>query len=104
LGTELVRLKDLFNVKVTWTGDTPQLEYAGDALADARAVKAPIIQWLPVQEKVACTLRMQRGDVQGVCEPLVKHELGNVVQFERVGFVKIDAVSDDGVMAYFTHK
>jgi len=104
LGTEMVRLKDLFNVKVTWTRDTPQLEYAGDALADARAVKAPIIQWLPVQENVACTLRMQGGDVQGVCEPLVKHELGNVVQFERVGFARIDAVTDDGVMAYFTHK
>jgi hypothetical protein len=33
----------------------------------------------------------------------VKKELGNVVQFERVGFVKIDAVGNDGVRAYFTH-
>ena len=40
----------------------------------------------------------------GACEPLVKKELGKVIQFERVGFVKIDAVDADGVKAYFTHK
>jgi glutamyl-tRNA synthetase len=100
----MVRLKDLFNVKVTWNQDIPNLEYAGDALADARAAKAPIIQWLPAQGSVPCTLRTQDGDVSGLCEPAVKKELGNVVQFERVGFTRIDAVSDNGVMAYFTHK
>jgi hypothetical protein len=31
-------------------------------------------------------------------------ELGNVVQFERIGFVKIDSVDNDRVTAYFTHK
>jgi len=103
-GTPMIRLKDLFNVKVTWNKDIPNLEYAGDALADARAAKAPIIQWLPVEEKIGCTLRTPDGDIRGVCEPAVKHELGNVVQFERVGFAKIDAVLSDGVMAYFTHK
>jgi glutamyl-tRNA synthetase len=44
------------------------------------------------------------GDIQGVCEPAVKNELGNVVQFERVCFARIDAVSKDSVTAYFTHK
>jgi glutamyl-tRNA synthetase len=103
-GTPVIRLKDLFNVKVTWNQDIPDLEYAGDALADARAAKAPIIQWLPAGGKIGCTLRTPDGDIRGVCEPAVKTELGNVVQFERVGFAKIDAVSGDGVMAYFTHK
>jgi glutamyl-tRNA synthetase len=103
-GIPMIRLKDLFNVNVTWNQDIPNLEYAGDALADARAAKAPIIQWLPAGEKIGCTLRTPDGDIQGVCEPAVKNELGNVVQFERVGFAKIDAVLDDGVMAYFTHK
>jgi glutamyl-tRNA synthetase len=42
--------------------------------------------------------------MNGACEPLVKNDLGKVVQFERVGFVKIDAVDKDGVRAYFTHK
>ncbi len=100
----MIRLKDLFNVTVEHDHGRPHLTYAGDSLADARAAKAPIIQWLPVADQIPCTLRTQEGDIAGVCEPAVAGELGNVVQFERVGFAKIDVVSDDGVMAYFTHK
>jgi glutamyl-tRNA synthetase len=103
-GTPMLRLKDLFNVKVGWDGDTPSFSYGGDSLADARAAKARIIQWLPAQATVPCTLLTQEGEMKGACEPLVKNELGKVVQFERVGFVKIDAVGADGVRAYFTHK
>jgi glutamyl-tRNA synthetase len=100
----MVRLKDLFNVKITWNGNILTFTYAGESLAEARAAKAPIIQWLPAQDSVNCTLLTQEGEISGVCEPAVKEELGKVVQFERVGFVKIDAVGIDGVRAYFTHK
>jgi glutamyl-tRNA synthetase len=100
----MVRLKDLFNVKIAWNGSIPSFSYAGESLAEARAAKAPIIQWLPAQDSVNCTLLTQEGEISGACEPAVKQELGKVVQFERVGFVKIDAVGDDGVKAYFTHK
>jgi len=100
----MVRLKDLFNVKITWSGSFPAFSYAGESLPEARAAKAPIIQWLPAQDSVNCTLLTQEGEISGACEPAVKQELGRVVQFERVGFVKIDAVGNDGVKAYFTHK
>ncbi len=100
----LIRLKDLFNVSVEHDHAHPHLTYTGDSLADARAAKAPIVQWLPADCQTPCTLRTPDGDIRGVCEPVVKTELGKVVQFERVGFAKIDAISDDGVMAYFTHK
>jgi glutamyl-tRNA synthetase len=99
----MIRLKDLFNVKITWNGSIPTFSYAGDSLAEARAAKAHIIQWLPAQDSVNCTLLTQEGEMSGACEPLVKEELGKVVQFERVGFVKIDTVGNDGVKAYFTH-
>jgi glutamyl-tRNA synthetase len=99
----MIRLKDLFNVKITWNGSIPTFSYAGDSLAEARATKAHIIQWLPGQESVHCTILTQEGEMSGACEPRVKEELGKVVQFERVGFVKIDAVDNDGVRAYFTH-
>ncbi|PKG33128.1 MAG: glutamate--tRNA ligase, partial [Methanoregula sp.] len=91
-------------VKIAWNSDIPAFSYGGDSLADARAAKARIIQWLPAQATVPCTLLTQEGEVKGACEPAVKNELGKVVQFERVGFVKIDAVGPDGVVAYFTHK
>ncbi len=34
----------------------------------------------------------------------IEKGLDRVVQFERVGFVRIDDVSGDGVVAYFTHR
>jgi glutamyl-tRNA synthetase len=103
-GTSMIRLKDLFNVTITWNGEIPAFSYGGDSLADARAAKAHIIQWLPAQATVRCTLVSQEGIVNGYCEPLVRNEPGRVVQFERVGFAKIDRVDEDGVHAYFTHK
>jgi glutamyl-tRNA synthetase len=103
-GTMMVRLKDLFNVSITWNADSPSFSYAGDSLAEARAAKAHIIQWLPAQALVPCTLLTQEGEICGACEPAVIKELGNVVQFERIGFVKIDSVDNDRVAAYFTHK
>ena len=103
-GVSMVRLKDLFNVAVTWDGGIPSFSYGGDSLADARAAKAPIIQWLPAQATVSCSLITPEGTVNGACEPLVKNELGRVVQFERVGFAKIDRIDEGGVQAYFTHK
>jgi len=103
-GTSMVRLKDLFNVTIAWNGSIPSFSYGGESLAEARTAKAPVIQWLPAQERVSCTLLTQEGEIAGVCEPRVKKELGKVVQFERIGFVKIDSVGTDGVKAYFTHK
>jgi len=99
-----IRLKDLFNISVEHDHGRPHLIYAGDSLADARAAKAPIIQWLPTADQVPCTLRTPDGDNNGACEPGVRDELGHVVQFERVGFAKIDTVTDNGIVAYFTHK
>ncbi len=100
----MVRLKDLFNVRIAWDNDTPAFSYAGDALADARAAKAHIIQWLPAQSCIPCTILTQEGIIRGMCEPGVPSELGKVIQFERVSFAKIDAVDATGVRAYFTHR
>jgi glutamyl-tRNA synthetase len=103
-GTSMVRLKDLFNVKIAWDGYVPSLSYDGDSLSDARAAKARIIQWLPAQAAVPCTLLTQEGEIKGACEPLVRAELDRVVQFERIGFARIDGADASGIRAYFTHK
>ncbi len=103
-GRGMVRLKDLFNVRIDWVDGRPVLTYAGDALEDARREKVPIIQWLPAGAKVPCVLRRQEGDQAGFCEPRVVEEVGNVVQFERIGFARIDAVSKGAVDAFFAHR
>ncbi|OPX64030.1 MULTISPECIES: glutamate--tRNA ligase [unclassified Methanoregula] len=103
-GVCMIRLKDLFNVKVAWDNGTPLFSYGGDSLADARAAKARIIQWLPAKDTVPCILLTPDGEIHGSCEPRVKEELSKVVQFERVGFARIDSATASGITAYFTHK
>jgi len=103
-GKSMVRLKDLYNVGITWEGDAPRVSYAGDLLEDARRVKAPIIQWLPADAKLPCILHRQDGDLEGFCEPLVAGEVDNVVQFERIGFARVDSVDGGRVSAYFAHR
>jgi glutamyl-tRNA synthetase len=100
----LVRLKDLFNVSVEVTSTGIALHYAGESLAEARSVKAPIIQWLPVNEALPCTLHTPGKDIRGVCEPAVKDRVGKVIQFERVCFARIDSMTEDGIVAYFSHR
>ncbi len=102
-GAAYIRLKDLFNIKVLHEGDTIRGEYAGDDLQEARSKKAPIIQWLPENHANPCTLKTPDGDVSGVCEPEAAMTQDRIVQFERVGFARIDAAGNPAV-AYFTHR
>lgn len=64
-------------------------------LSDA-GCKSPLSsQWLPAGCALPYMLRKQEGDVEGVCEPGVVREAGSVVQFERVGFARIDDTAGD---------
>lgn len=107
-GHGMVRLKDLFNATVAWDGSDPVLTYAGASLGDARKAKAPIIQWLPAGAAIPCILHMPESPeemiVTGCCEPGVAGEVGTVVQFERIGFARIESAGADGVVAYFAHR
>jgi glutamyl-tRNA synthetase len=103
-GRSMIRLKDLYNVRIEWVDDVPTLTYAGESLEDARREKAPIIQWLPADTKLPCVLHREEGDTEGFCEPLVAEEAGNVVQFERIGFARIDTASRERVDAFFAHR
>lgn len=103
-GKSMVRLKDLYNIRLEEIGDVLKVSYAGDALEDARREKAPIIQWLPADVGIPCTLIRQEGDLEGLCEPLVAGETDRVVQFERIGFARIDSIEDGRVSAYFAHR
>lgn len=97
----MLRLKDLFNIRITGEGSA---EYAGDSLAAARAAKAPIVQWLPTDAGVPCSLLTPEGTSEGYCEVAVLNYDQKIVQFERVGFARIDSVKDGHVTAYFTHR
>ena len=88
-----VRLKDFCNIVLDATSSFT-----------SREVKdIPKIQW--VSDGVPTRVVMPDGGVaEGLGEAnLLAAKAGDVVQFERFGFVRIDA-TDDGVTAYFAHR
>ncbi len=64
--------------------------------------KVPVIHWAP-GDSINVKVKKPEGIEEGIGEPLIVSELGNVVQFERYGFVRIDSVMGKDVVVYFTH-
>ena len=96
---EKVRLKDLCNVQLT---SKNAAQYIGDDLALIKeGVK--IIHWVG-EEAIPTKLYMPDGSIrEGRCETILEEDLGSVVQFERLGFVRVWAKSG-GYGAYFAHR
>jgi len=89
-----VRLKDFCNLVL----DTV-------ATFTSREVKdVPKIQW--VSDGVPMRIVLPDAVVaEGLAErSLLAAKVGDVVQLERFGFVRIDAVNDQGITAYFAHR
>ncbi|MFC2175334.1 glutamate--tRNA ligase, partial [archaeon] len=91
---ELFRLKDAFNVKKEGKG----FVYAGKELLDC-----PKLQW--VTEAMDAELVTSDGIQKGVVERyILDAKKGNVVQLERVGYARIDEISDEKAVFWLTHK
>ena len=92
------------------------LAYTDDDLSVVRGGDVDVIHWAPA-DGVPVRLRTMEGDVEGVAElGLRKQEVDDVVQFERVGFARIDDAppnarsgstgkdaTDSRIVAYFAH-
>ncbi|WP_226012671.1 glutamate--tRNA ligase [Halomicrobium salinisoli] len=91
---------------VRHTRDT--FEYTGDDIDVVRDGDVDVVHWAPA-DGPHLRLRTMEGDVEGVAEPgVVDYEEDDLLQFERVGFARLDQVPEDaaeevGVVAYFTH-
>jgi glutamyl-tRNA synthetase len=82
-----------------------RFEYVGDDIAAVREEGVPVVHWVPAEGGVPVRLRTMDGDVTGVAEP----EFGDVpvdevVQFERVGFARVDGDADGERVTYFAHE
>ncbi len=74
-----------------------------DDIEAVRSGELSVIHWVPADASVSVTLRMPEGDVSGRAEPgLTDVAPDEVIQFERVGFARIDA-TDPEIVAYFAH-
>lgn len=96
---EKLRLKDLCNVQFT---SKSIAEYLGDDLSLIKE-GIRIIHWVG-GKTIPTKLYMPDGTVrEGRCEPILEEDLGSVVQFERLGFVRVWA-ENGGYKAYFAHR
>jgi len=79
-------------------------EYVGDDITAVREEGVPVVHWAPV-DGVPVRLRTVDGDVTGVAEPgFAEAAVDDVVQFERVGFARVDRHDEDESVAYFAHE
>jgi len=91
-----VRLKDFCNIVL----DT-RSEFTGLQLKDI-----PKIQWVAERHGIPTRVVMPDGVVsEGISESNLRDtRTGDVVQFERFGFVRIEALSEDGITCSFAHR
>ncbi len=80
------------------------LQYTGEDIDVVREGDVDVVHWVPAAESVPVRMRTVAGDVSGRAEPGVGDlEPDEVVQFERVGFVRIDDTDGDEVVVYYAH-
>ncbi|MFH0948923.1 MAG: glutamate--tRNA ligase [Candidatus Aenigmatarchaeota archaeon] len=88
-----VRLKDLGNIKL---GEISV--YTGN---EAKSV--PRVQWVP-KKHLYVRVFLPNKEIKGYGEMnLAKAKVGDIVQFERFGFVRIEKVSKSNISVVFSH-
>jgi glutamyl-tRNA synthetase len=79
-------------------------EPTGDSIDVVREGEVDVIHWVPADESLPTRLRTMDGDVEGHAEPgLADYESDALVQFERVGFARVDRHEPDETVTYYAH-
>lgn len=96
----VIRLKDLGNIKLKG----PLVgEYIGDDLSVLKQ-GAKIIQWVHPTENLDAVIHMPDGkDQTGKCEVMTRDSVGKMIQFERIGFVRIEE-HDGRIVGWYGHR
>lgn len=81
------------------------LQYTGDDISAVRKEGVDVIHWVPAEASIPVRMRTMDGDVEGRAEPdFAETDVDDVVQFERVGFARIDSKEDSETLTYFAHE
>ena len=97
-----LRLKDLSNIEIL-SLDPLRARAIGADPHQAKEMRLRIIHWAP-PDGVPVRVMRPDGVDSGIGEVGIREDLDRIVQFERYGFVRIDSVSEDEVVAYFAHR
>ena len=84
--------------------DGEALSYDDATLSTAREEGISFVHWVAADENVAVRLRTMDGDVTGYAEPGIRaYDVDDRLQFERVGFARIDQTGEE-IVAYYAHR
>jgi glutamyl-tRNA synthetase len=84
-------------------------EFTGEDIDVVREGDVDVVHWVPADGSLPVRMRTMDGDVTGLAEPgFAERDTGEVLQFERIGFVRVDdvstgAASGDESVVYFAH-
>jgi glutamyl-tRNA synthetase len=95
---EVIRFMNLFNAKITKTGEYFEAEYIAGKILDVKK-----LSW--VSDHVDAELVMPEEVIKGICEKSsLNTKVGDMVQLERVGFARLDRKEDNKLVFYFGHR
>ena len=101
LSDGISRLMDAVNVEIK----DKDVVFHSKSFEDARDAKARIIQWVPTDAIKAKVVMDDASVTEGLCEIDCKElKVGDIVQFERFGFARLDEIKDDELIFYYAHK
>lgn len=103
---QIVRLMELFNIRIEKIEVyAVEASFVSEAYEDAKIADAPLLHWVPIGADIPCQVIMPDATtLEGIAENACKRlKPGDIVQFERFGFVRIDK-TDGKILAYFAHK
>ncbi|WP_048075519.1 glutamate--tRNA ligase [Haloquadratum walsbyi] len=91
--------------------DGNQFRPTDDSIDVVREDEVNVIHWAPAPDSssaISVRMRTPDGDITGVAEPeLINTSVGDLVQFERVGFARIDSkheqTTNTDMTVYWTH-
>ncbi len=101
---DLIRLMGAYNIEITSSQDVFKADYHSQGLEEARKNNARLLNWVTPENSTVVKVLTTQKTLIGFGEKSLKNlKVGEVVQFERVGFARIDGKNDE-VVAVFSHK
>lgn len=97
---EIIRLKEFCNVRIESKKENI-LSFIGWGLEGVKKGKN-IIHWLSEEDAIPCTVYGIDRDYKGFVEKNAVEDVGNVVQFERFAFCKLESF-DEVLRAVYAH-
>ena len=101
---QVTRLMGLFNLgPASIQNDELRCRYAGESTGSGQA---PIIQWVPSQNNVVAQVILPDATIiRGLAESGLKSErAGAIIQLVRIGFCRVDQVTDNLISLWFAHQ